>query len=234
MTHRISIITGPIGAAVLMLSFATASEAASSSFSGRGNEPNWRVEIMDATITFQAMDANAITISPKPEAQASPRTETFLATVEGKAFSLTITDKVCVDTMSGMQYPKTVAVELGEKGYSGCGGDPATLLNGEWLIEQIGGKAIVAKTQPTMHFGDDGKISGNGSCNRYFGPYALTGEGLKISDLASSMMACEQPLMDQEAVLLRGLRETTRFDINANGNLVLHGGDGQSIVARRK
>ena len=112
MTHRISIITGPIRAAVLMLSFATASEAASSSFSGRGNEPNWRVEIMDATITFQAMDANAITISPKPEAQASPRTETFLATVEGQAFSLTITDKVCVDTMSGMQYPKTVAVEL--------------------------------------------------------------------------------------------------------------------------
>ena len=108
------------------------------------------------------------------------------------------------------------------------------LLHGEWLIEEIGGKAVIAKSLPTINFGDDGKISGNGSCNRYFGPYALTGEGLRFSDLASSMMACEQPLMDQEALLLKNLRETTLFEIDPVGTLLLHGEHGKSVVARRK
>lgn len=136
--------------------------------------------------------------------------------------------------MSGMAHPKTVAVKLGEQTYSGCGGDPARLLRGEWLIYEIGGRAIVAKSQPSIDFGPDGKLSGNGSCNRYFGPYALTGEGLKISDLASSRMACDQPLMEQEALLLKSLGETTRFEINAEERLVLHGDNGVSVIASRK
>ena len=126
-----------------------------------------------------------------------------------------------------------MALTLGESTYSGCGGDPAILLHGEWLIEEIGGKAIIAKSRPTINFGDDGQISGNGSCNRYFGPYALSGEGLKISDLASSMMACEQPLMDQEALPLKSLRETSRFEIKAGNVLALLRNDGVSVLGRR-
>ena len=233
-TTAIGIIRTWLITSVLSLSFASLSQAATTTFIARGNEPNWRVEVTDATVTFQAMGADAVTISPKPEATVVADAETYLAMVEGEPFSLTVTDKICIDTMSGMTYPKTVAVNLGEKTYSGCGGDPATLLRGEWLIEEIGGKAIIAKSQPTISFGDDGQISGNGSCNRYFGPYALSGEGLKISDLASSMMACEQPLMDQEALLIKSLHEASRFEIKAGGVLVLLGSDRVSVLARRE
>ncbi|MCJ7599228.1 MAG: META domain-containing protein [Methyloceanibacter sp.] len=58
--------------------------------------------------------------------------------------------------MSGMTFPKTVAVTHGERKFSGCGGDPTSLLHGEWAIEQIEGKAIVAKSEPTLAFGMDG------------------------------------------------------------------------------
>lgn len=221
-------------ALIASLFFATASQAATSSFSARGNEPNWRVEITEATITFQVIGGETVTLAPKPKAQVSNGTETFLARVNGQVFSLMIADQICVDSMSGMPHPKTVVVKLGEQTYSGCGGNPASLLQGEWLIDEIDGRAIVAKSQPSIDFGPDGKLSGNGSCNRYFGPYVLSGEGLKISDLASSRMACEQPLMDQEALLLKSLQETSRFEINGEGVLVLRGGNGVSVVARRK
>jgi heat shock protein HslJ len=220
-------------AALLALPLAAAG-AGTAPFVARGNEPGWRVEIGDAAVTFQAMGEEILTIAPKPEAKRAAGAETYSASVDGKPFALAIADLVCVDTMSGMPFPKTVSITLGEKTYSGCGGDPASLLEGEWLIEEIGGKAIVAESKPSMNFGPDGKLSGNGSCNRYFGPYALTGEGLKISNLASSMMACEQPLMDQERLLLKRLQETTRFEINQAGRLVLLGDDDNSVVARRK
>ncbi len=55
-----------------------------------------------------------------------------------------------------MTFPKTVAVTHGERKFSGCGGDPTSLLHGEWAIEQIEGKAIVAKSEPTLAFGMDG------------------------------------------------------------------------------
>lgn len=228
-----SINTLSIAAVLLVQLLAPGIAAATTSFSAHGNEPNWHVEVTDSGITFKAMNAQTFTISPKPKAQVTADSETYLASVDGQPFTLTIKDKLCVDTMSGMPFPKTVGVALGEREHAGCGGDPASLLRGSWSIDQIAGEEVVVESQPTIDFGD-GQISGNGSCNRYFGSFALTGESIKISDLGSSMMACDQPLMQQETLLLSILRETSRFDIDSDGRLVLHSISGKSVVARRK
>ena len=87
-------------ALIASLFFATASQAATSSFSARGNEPNWRVEITEATITFQVIGGETVTLATKPNAQVSNGTETFLARVNGQVFSLMIADQICVDSMS--------------------------------------------------------------------------------------------------------------------------------------
>jgi heat shock protein HslJ len=179
------------------------------------------------------MEGETITISPKPESEIADDVETYHVEVEGQKFSLSITDTLCIDTMSGMTFPKTVAVTHGEREFSGCGGDPASLLYGEWAIEQIEGKAIVAKSEPTLTFGTDGRVYGNGSCNRYFGSYELTGEGLAFSQLGSTKMACEQPLMDQEFIFLQILGAVSRFEFDTEGKLVLHSDDG-TLVASRK
>jgi heat shock protein HslJ len=47
------------------------------------------------------------------------------------------------------------------------------------------------------------------------------------------MMACENPLSEQEARFLGLLRETYRFEIHLKGRLVLHTTRQQSIEARR-
>jgi heat shock protein HslJ len=230
MTRWVLLFAG--AAAALVPAFALAAETAS--FTARGNEPFWRAEITESAITFEPMGGGPVTISPKPEAKGTADGQTYAATVDGKPFALSIADKLCVDTMSGMHFPKTVSVVVGDKTYSGCGGDPASLLQGEWVIETIGGKAIVPESKPSMTFGPEGKLSGNASCNRYFGPYELTGEGIKISNLATSMMMCDEKTMEQERLLLKSLQSTTRFEVDQAGKLILIGADGAAVVGRRK
>lgn len=225
---------GRIAGLFVLLSLAAISGAAATSFDARGNEPFWHIGISDAGITFQALDGERFTIAPVPEAEVSDGVETYLAEVEGQPFSLTIADELCVDTMSGMPHPKTVAVAWGERDFSGCGGDPASLLHGEWLIEEIAGEALVEQSQPSVAFDPDGGVNGNGSCNRLVGSYALTGEGLSVSGLAATRMACEQSLMDQEHVFVQILEAVSRFEMDPEGRLVLHSGDGQTLLARRE
>ena len=61
----------------------------------------------------------------------------------------------------------------------------------------------------------------------------LTGESLTISQAATTMMACPQPVMEQEALFLAVLTGTTRCTITADGTLTLHAGDGRTLTARR-
>jgi heat shock protein HslJ len=135
--------------------------------------------------------------------------------------------------MSGMPFPKSVTVEIGAETFSGCGGDPADLLRGDWTVENIDSKPTMKEHKASLSFGTDAELSGSGSCNRYFGSYALSGEGLAISGIGSSMMMCEQPIMDQEARFLDTLRNTQRFEITPDGRLSLLAKDGRSIIARR-
>ena len=216
-----------------ILGFA-ASGAKSADFAARGNEPGWSIQKDDAGITFRTMDGRTVTVSPLPVPQKVDGADVYRATTAGRSFALSITDKVCTDTMSGMFYPASVTVEMGMEKFAGCGGEPASLLKGEWLVEKIDGKAIATGSHPSLNFDVGNQVNGDSSCNRYFGTYALTGEGLTISQIGSTMMMCEQPLMDQEALFQNILRDVTGFQIGADGGLTLNAKDGRSNVARRK
>ena len=116
----------------------------------------------------------------------------------------------------------------------GAAGDPAALLQGpEWVVEDIAGKGIVDGSRATLNFGADGRLAGRGSCNNYFAKYTLTGEGLTISQAGATMMACAPAVMNQEGLFLEILRNVRRFDLGADGALVLRTDDGRTITARR-
>ena len=215
-----------------ILGFA-ASGAKSADFAARGNEPGWSIQKDDAGITFRTMDGRTVTVSPLPVPQKVDGADVYRATAAGGRFVLSIADKLCTDTMSGMFFPVSVAVEVGGEKFAGCGGDPASLLKGEWLIETIDGKPTVAKSHPSLNFDVDNKLNGDASCNRYFGGYTLTGEGLTVSQIGSTMMMCEPPKIDQEKLFLAILGSVVGFEIGADGALILRAGDGRSIVARR-
>jgi len=225
----------PIGALTtfaLLAATATASLAATETFRGRGNEPSWSVEKTADAIIFQPMEGEPVTVAPVPAPREDGNAELYEASVDGTPFSLTISGAVCVDTMSGMPFPNTVTVAIGGDSFAGCGGEPATLLHGEWMIAEINGAAPTAGSTPTLLFDAEGNLNGNGSCNRFFGAYTLTGEGLTVGDIGASMMACEEPLMAQEMLLLDILKGVGRFEIGADGALILHDTDGRSITAR--
>jgi heat shock protein HslJ len=134
-----------------------------------------------------------------------------------------------------MPHPYQVRYDLDGETHSGCGGEPKSLLTGgEWVVEEIGGQPVIADAEVTILFMEEDRVAGGASCNRFFGSYKLSGEGLSFGQMGGTMMACPGPLADQETRFLKLLQETHRFEIDPEGRLVLHTPHQQRIVARRK
>lgn len=208
---------------------ATVQSAPVSPFIARGNEPGWRLDIEGDRMTFVGQDGRRVAAAV-PGAQ---RTEAFTR-YAATDLTVTILNKRCRDTMTGMHHPQAVEVVLDGRKLAGCGGDPATLLQGaEWTVTDIAGKGLVGGSRATLNFGRDGRVYGRSSCNNYTAEYSVTGEGLSVSKAAGTMMACEPALMQQEGVFLDVLRNIRSFDFRDDGALVLRTADGRTIVARR-
>ncbi len=60
-----------------------------------------------------------------------------------------------------------------------------------------------------------------------------TGEGLSFSRLAGTMMACPPLLMGDEKAFHELITQVRRFDIAADGALLLIAADGRKLTARR-
>jgi heat shock protein HslJ len=204
-------------------------DTAATRFTARGNEPGWRVDIDGDRITFVGQDGRRVAATLPAPARTGAITRYVAADL-----TVTIFDRRCRDSMTGMPHPNAVAVVLDGRELAGCGGDPATLLQGaEWIVTDVAGKAVAGGARPTLNFGRDGRVYGRGSCNSYTAEYALTGEGLTIAKAAGTMMACETALMQQDSLFLGVLRDVRGFDVRDDGALVLRAGDGRTIVARR-
>jgi heat shock protein HslJ len=213
---------------------AALAEPSMNRFTARGNEPGWRLDIDGDRITLATQDGTTRTVTPRPAAQRTGTFTRYAGRSEGTALTVTIFDRRCRDTMTGMPHPSAVEVVLGDRKLAGCGGDPAALLRGaEWVVEDVAGKGIVDRSRATLNFGPDGRVYGRGSCNNYTAQYTLTGEGLTVSKAAGTMMACAPAFMEQEALLLGLLADVRAFDVRDDGALVLRAGDGRTITARR-
>jgi heat shock protein HslJ len=90
--------------------------------------------------------------------------------------------------------------------------DSFSLSNSEWLLEDLGGSGVLDTVQATLTFPETGKVAGNGSCNRFFGPAEIHGDALKLGPLASSRMACAEAVMNQETKYLEALQAAERFE----------------------
>ncbi len=205
-------------------------DTAAVAFRAGGNEPGWQLE-MGARTLFTTADGKTRIEAPTPVAE-------FVASARRYAMApnlqVTVTPRLCIDSMSGLPRPDTVNVVLDGRSLRGCGGDPASLLQGgEWTVEDIGGAGMVDGSRATLNFDADGQLSGSGSCNRYSGSYRLSGEGLSVSSkTAMTLMACVPALMQQESRFMQLLAQTRRFRFAADGALILEAADG-SITARR-
>jgi heat shock protein HslJ len=207
---------------------------AATAFRATGNEPSWRLDIGPTEMSLLTNFGQTRLVAPTPKAQVTGATRKYVARTDKGELTATIVDQLCVDSMSGMPHPQSVTVVTGGQTLTGCGGEPASLLQGaEWKVVSIDGKPLVAGSQATLTFAPDGSLSGQSSCNRFMSQYKLSGEGLSIASPAGTRMMCEAPLMAQEQAFLAALSSTQGFSIAADGALLLRTGDGRTIEARR-
>jgi heat shock protein HslJ len=118
-----------------------------------------------------------------------------------------------------------------------CGAPPATevpstSLVGAWKLTSLGpvSSPVPALTglEAGIAFNEDGTMAGNSGCNGFSGRYALDGDQITFSDLVSTLMACEEPVMQQENVMYLVLKDTASFEIDGS-TLTVTNGDNQLV-----
>lgn len=112
---------------------------------------------------------------------------------------------------------------------------PLPLEGTAWRLDGIatGTDAVsstIAGTEVTATFAGDGTVSGSGGCNRYNGPFTVDGDSIEIGPVASTKMACEAQVSDQEAAYLAALDEAATFEIQGS-TLTLLGADGGFLLS---
>lgn len=201
-------------------------------FTARGNEPGWLLNINKSQlelITDYGKDTTTSSFASQPLIKIGQSIQ--LETPDDK-LSLLVEDKLCHDSMSGMPYPYTVSIQTKQKILNGCGGEPRSLLTeSNWTVLSVADNLLIQDSKISLNFNAQMELGGVASCNRYATTYSLSGEGISISPITTTLMACEPPLMKQEANFLKHLANITRFDITNYGQLILVTSQGETIKA---
>jgi putative lipoprotein len=108
------------------------------------------------------------------------------------------------------------------------------LVGAEWIVDTIGGKAVSSKEPPTITFGEDGRVSGFGGCNRLSGGYTQEGAKVSFQPVMMTLMACPQGNVNQlEGTLGSALNGDATYVIDGDGMLTLTGANGVVITAQK-
>lgn len=108
-----------------------------------------------------------------------------------------------------------------------------TLTGAEWQVVELAGGALPADVVPTLTFDAEGRMSGYSGCNRMMGGWSQDGNSLTFSQVAGTMMACDEARMAVERRMHAALGAVTRVALTPGGALELLGADGLLIRATR-
>lgn len=99
-----------------------------------------------------------------------------------------------------------------------------------WTLVSIDGQAVMDGTAVTLSFDEDGRAGGSAGCNTYGGEYTLDGNSLTFGGLFSTMMACEDAIMQQESAYLAALESATSVEWVDGQLVIVYGEEGQRLV----
>jgi len=83
--------------------------------------------------------------------------------------------------------------------------------------------------ETALTFGNDGKLSGNIGCNSLFGNFKVSGNSITFGPIASTLMACDDALMQQEIAVTQVLAEKAIFSLE-NSRLTVTSQNGETLV----
>lgn len=105
-----------------------------------------------------------------------------------------------------------------------------SLVDTNWLAEDIEGKGVIDKAQSTLSISSAGKVTGQGGCNRYFAQAEINGDKIRVRDVGATMMACAEALMDQERRFFTAIEKAASYRIDGDGKLFLTDAGGADLV----
>jgi heat shock protein HslJ len=89
---------------------------------------------------------------------------------------------------------------------------------------------VPAAVTPLAAF-KDGVMTGYAGCNTFSGPYTIDGENFTVGPIASTRMACEEPMASVENAYLAALAVVDKVAILADGKLQLWDSGGKTTLA---
>jgi len=139
--------------------------------------------------------------------------------------------------------PAGTPPEAGPETESGIGREPMILQpgpsdpqlgGGTWIISAIGGRAVTGGAPPVISFGEDGRVSGFGGCNRFGGGYTQDGAKVSFTPVLMTTMACAAANTNRlESALGAALQGDGAYVVDSDGVLTLTGANGTEIRARK-
>jgi heat shock protein HslJ len=85
-----------------------------------------------------------------------------------------------------------------------------------WILASIDGLAPVPGSTITAAFDVNGQVGGSSGCNSYSASYLTEGDSLTIGRAVGTLMACEEPVMQQESKYLEALSATASYAISGD------------------
>lgn len=105
---------------------------------------------------------------------------------------------------------------------------PPSLIGTIWAATAIGGSEVIDGSDVVMGIAE-GRIGGFSGCNTYFGPYEANGSSVVVGPLATTRLACNEELMNQERAFLSSLEETSTYELSGD-TLQVKNNSGDTLV----
>lgn len=200
-----------------------------------GQEPGWRLTLSGNAARLMADYGERVIETEIAAYEPGPDGDIVRAGEGEDAFTVEIAAELCRDIATGMAYPDTVSLMLGEQRYDGCGGDPESLLTGgEWIVQSIGGETVDASPAPAIVFEGNGRMTGRGPCNTFNGGYEIAGEGIDFTGVASTRRACaDERLNAVENTFFTALEGLAQYTLGDDGALAIDAGATRIVAARQ-
>jgi heat shock protein HslJ len=107
--------------------------------------------------------------------------------------------------------------------------DLSSYNNGKGAIQ-----TVITGSQTTADFRADWKLSGTGGCNQYNAEYTTTASnGITITQPITTLMACAEPVMQQETQYLSLLQQATKYEISGD-QLTMYNSAGTKVLIYKK
>ena len=102
------------------------------------------------------------------------------------------------------------------------------LTGSEWHPSFMSEAELIPGVEMVVDFSPDGKISGYGGCNQFFGGYTISGHSIKIGPIASTRKGCPG-LIGMEAAFFAMLESAKSFEEH-DGTLILYDVTGAKVL----